>query len=103
MSATTEAYDLFSYESCKVNETSRTTSIAEEATTEADILLLHSTRRRAVASEFTDDTQFHGPSYLFHHWCLSLEEMWSWKHAFLIVILMAALASYIHWCYPVPC
>ena len=103
MSATTEAYDLFLYEPCKVNETSRTTSIAEEATTEADILFLHATRRRAVASDFTEDTQFHGPSYLFHHWCLALEEMWSWKHAFLIVILMAALALYIHWCQPVPC
>ena len=77
MSATTEAYDLFSYEPSKVKETSRTTSMAEEATTEADILFLHATRRRAVASDFTDDTQFHGPSYLFHHWCLSLEEMWS--------------------------
>ena len=103
MSATTEAYNLFSYEPCKVNETSRTTSIAEEVTTEADILVLRTTRRRAVASDFTEDTQIHGSSYLFHHWCLSLEEMWSWKHAFLIVILMAALASYIHWCYPVPC
>ena len=103
MSATTEAYDLFSYEPNKGNETPRTASIAEETTTEADILFLHATRRRAVASDFTEDTQFHGPSYLFHHWCLSLEEMWSWEHAFLIVILMAALASYIHWCYPVPC
>ena len=103
MSATTEAYDLFSYEPGKVNETSRTPSIAEVATTEADILFLHATRRRAVASDFTEGTQFHGSSYLFHHWCLSLEEMWSWKHAFLIVILMAALALYIHWCYPVPC
>ena len=103
MSVTTEAYDLFSYEPCKVNETSRTTSIAEEVTTEADILVLRTTRRRAVASDFTEDTQIHGSSYLFHHWCLSLEEMWSWKHAFLNVILMAALALYIHWCYPVPC
>ena len=103
MSATTEAYDLFSYEPNKGNETPRTASIAEETTTEADILFLRTTRRRAVASDFTEDTQIHGSSYLFHHWCLSLEEMWSWKHAFLIVILMAALALYIHWCYPVPC
>ena len=103
MSATTEAYDLFSYESSKVKDNPRTASITEKATTEADILFLHATRRRAVASDFTGETQFHGPSYLFHHWCLSLEEMWSWKHAFLIVILMAALASYIHWFYPVAC
>ena len=103
MSATTEAYDLFSYEPNKGNETLRTASIAEETTTEADILFLRSTRRRAVASDFTEDTQIHGSSYLFHHWCLSLEEMWSWKHALLIVTLMAALAKYIHWCYPVPC
>ena len=103
MSATTEAYDLFSYEPNNGNETPRTASIAEETTTEADILSLRTTRRRAVASDFTEDTQIHGSSYLFHHWCLSLEEMWSWKHAFLIVILMAALALYIHWCYPVPC
>ena len=98
MSATTEAYDLFSYTPNKVNEIPKPTSI-----TEADILFLRTTRRRAVASSLIEDTQFHGPSYLFHHWCLSLEEMWSWNHAFLIVILMAALASYIHWCYPVPC
>ena len=103
MSATTEAYDLFSYEPNKGNETPRTASIAEETTAEADILFLRTTRRRAVASPLIEDTQFHGQSYLFHHWCLSIEEMWSWKHAFLIVILMAALASYIHWCYPVPC
>jgi len=103
MSATTEAYDLFSYEPSKVKEKPRTASITEKATPEADILFLHTTRRRAAASSLIEDTQFQGQSYLFHHWCLSIEEMWSWKHAFLIVILMAALASYIHWCYPVPC
>ena len=103
MSATTGAYDLFSYEPSKVKEKLRTASITEKATPEADILFLHTTRRSAAASSLIEDTQFHGQSYLFHHWCLSIEEMWSWKHAFLIVILMAALASYIHWCYPVPC
>ena len=75
MSATTVAYDLFSYKPSKVNETPGTASITEKATTEADIVFLHTTRRSAFASPFIEDTGFHGSSYLFHHWCLSLEEM----------------------------
>ena len=103
MSATTEACYLFSYEPSKTNETTNTGALSEIATQGADILFLPATRLRTAESPLSDEAQFHGPSYLLHHWCLSFEELWSWKNTFLIVILMAALAKYIHWCYPVPC
>ena len=103
MSATTEACYLFSYKPSKTNETTNTGALSEIATQGADILFLPATRLRTAESPLSDEAQFHGPSYLLHHWCLSFEELWSWKNTFLIVILMAALAKYIHWCYPVPC
>ena len=71
MSATTEAYDLFSYELSKVKEKPRillatTKERPKESTLpEAEIVFLRTTRRRAAVSPLIEDTQFHGSSYLF--------------------------------------
>jgi hypothetical protein len=93
------------YESKKIEQKPRIALVTAKETPEestlpnAEIIFLP-TRNHRTTSQLVADTQYHGSSYLFHSWCLSLEELWSWKHAFSILILMAALAKYIHWSQP---
>ena len=103
-------YELFllpfvAYEPKKVEQKPKIAPVTAKETLEestlpnAEIIFLR-TRNHRTTSPLVADTQYHGSSYLFHSWCLSLEELWSWKHAFSILILMAALAKYIHWSQP---
>ena len=103
-------YELFllpfvAHESKKIEQKPKIAPVTAKETPEestlpnAEIIFLP-TRNHRTTSQLVADTQYHGSSYLFHSWCLSLEELWSGKHAFLILILMAALAKYIHWSQP---